>query len=134
MIYKGGANLELSVTITNGSVIPFQVYVSEFSGTIRVSLPHPTKNDMFSAAFLRDPGITFRVDSQLTLQNNEMLRGIINQVLSGVIRRVFLDLWVLPSQRGFYIPFMEPRTDVLSFEFRFLKPTQHLYQKVNPAI
>jgi hypothetical protein len=109
--YKGQASLKLDVNLTNGSKIPIQVHVGGLQGTLRIRVPSESWPDMLSVAFLRDPGLTFKVDTPLTLQNNETLRGIINKLLSTILRRVFLDLWVFPSFRTFYLPLLEPNPD-----------------------
>jgi hypothetical protein len=122
-VYKGGASIKVNVMLANGSEIPMQVFVSEFTGTIRLRLPHKKWNDMISVSFVRDPGVTFRVDAPITVQKNEMLRGMVNKALSAVMRRVFLDLWVMPSARSFYLPFLEPKDEVCVSNVRLsMKP------------
>lgn len=113
--YKGGAHLKLKVILANTTTVPIQLIVSEFSGTVRVRIPHEDYKDMLSVAFIRDPGINFKVDSPITLKGNETIRQMINNSLSAIIRRVFLDMWVIPSSRKFYLPLLEPMNKVSSF-------------------
>ena len=63
---------------------------------------------MLALAFLEDPGISFKVDTPITVQNNETLRNMINKFLSKLKRKIFLDMWVLPACRLFYLPMLEP--------------------------
>jgi hypothetical protein len=67
--------------------------MNEFNGTVRVRLPSERWADMLGFAFLEDPGVTFRVDSSITLADNQMLRNMINSVLSTIMRKTFLELW-----------------------------------------
>ncbi|KAI8851061.1 hypothetical protein BC829DRAFT_387868 [Chytridium lagenaria] len=37
-----------------------------------------------------------------------MVRGVINRLLAGLMRKVFLEMWVLPSWRHYFLPMMIP--------------------------
>ncbi|KAI9339616.1 hypothetical protein BDR26DRAFT_379530 [Obelidium mucronatum] len=64
---------------------------------------------MFSVAFLEDPGVSFKVEAPtITVGDNDLVRGMVSSVLSEIIRRVFLDMWVLPAWRTFFLPLMIP--------------------------
>ncbi|KAJ3359423.1 hypothetical protein HDU91_004925 [Kappamyces sp. JEL0680] len=111
LTYRGGASISIQATIANGSVIPVKVYMNEFSGTLRIRLPSERWDDMIGYAFVQDPGVTFRVESSLTLADNQMLRGMVNGVLSSLMRKTFLELWVLPSWRTTFLPLLEPNLE-----------------------
>ena len=104
--YDGGASVSIQASLTNGSVIPVQVFMNSFSGTLRARLPSERWEDMVGYAFVRDPGVTFRVDSSIT--DNQMLRGMVNSVLSSLMRKTFLELWVLPSWQTTFLPLLDP--------------------------
>lgn len=91
--YKGGASLKLTVVASNNTLIPIHVFCSEFRGTVRIRLPHERFDDMLSVSFIRDPGLNFRVDADITVQKNEYLRNMVNGALSTLMRRVFLDVY-----------------------------------------
>ncbi|KAJ3134642.1 PDZ domain-containing protein 8 [Geranomyces variabilis] len=113
--YDGGGSIAIQATVVGGLKLPVRVHVSGFSGKLRVRCPSIQWADMIGVAFVDDPGATFRVDSPLTVRDNEMLRGMVNKLLSSVVRKVFLELWVLPSWRTFFMPLMEPKLeDVLA--------------------
>ncbi|KAJ3169046.1 PDZ domain-containing protein 8 [Geranomyces variabilis] len=113
--YDGGGSIAIQTTVVGGLKLPVRVHVSGFSGKLRVRCPSIQWADMIGVAFVDDPGATFRVDSPLTVRDNEMLRGMVNKLLSSVVRKVFLELWVLPSWRTFFMPLMEPKLeDVLA--------------------
>ncbi|KND04614.1 uncharacterized protein SPPG_00332 [Spizellomyces punctatus DAOM BR117] len=78
---------------------------------VRIRCPSIKWPDMIGVAFVEDPGVSFRVDSPLTVGDNELLRGMVNKLLSSVVRKVFLELWVLPSWRTFFMPLMEPKLE-----------------------
>jgi hypothetical protein len=63
---------------------------------------------MLGFAFCEDPGVTFRVESSITLGDNQILKNMINTVLSTLMRKTFLELWVLPSWRTAFLPLLEP--------------------------
>jgi hypothetical protein len=63
---------------------------------------------MLAIAFVEDPGVSFIVDSPLTVGDNEYVRGVVNRLLAGIIRKIFTDMWVLPSWRNFFLPLMSP--------------------------
>ena len=60
---------------------------------------------MIGFAFVQDPGVTFRVESPLT-GDNHMLQSMVNSVLSSLMRKTFLELWVLPNYRTAFIPLL----------------------------
>jgi hypothetical protein len=106
--YRGGASIAIETTLVNGTVIPVKVTMNEFNGTIQTRLPSERWADMYGFHFVQDPGATFQVDTPITLRDNETVRAMINKVLSSLMRRTFLDLWVAPSWRTAYLPLMEP--------------------------
>jgi hypothetical protein len=111
--YRGGASITVELTLANGSVIPAKVSMNQLSGTIQIRLPSERWADMYGFHFVEDPGITFVVDTPITLRDNETVRSMINKVLSNLLRRTFLDLWVAPSWRTTFIPLMEPGLEAL---------------------
>jgi hypothetical protein len=106
--YRGGASIAVELTLANGSVIPAKVNMNQLNGTIQTRLPSERWGDMYGFHFVEDPGITLVVDTPITLRDNETVRSMINKVLSSLLRRTFLDLWVSPSWRTTFIPLMEP--------------------------
>ncbi|KAJ3412993.1 hypothetical protein HDV05_008644 [Chytridiales sp. JEL 0842] len=106
--YEGGGSLAIEATLTGGLSIPVRVHLSGFAGKLRVRCPSIGWADMLAIAFVEDPGINFIVDSPLTVGDNEMVRGVVNRMLAGIIRRIFMDMWVLPSWRHFFLPLMSP--------------------------
>ena len=67
---------------------------------------------MIGIAFVEDPGATFRVDSPITVRGSEYVRDMVNKLLASVVRKVFLEMWVLPSWRTFFMPLMTPKLEV----------------------
>lgn len=63
---------------------------------------------MIGFAFTTDPNLTFRVDSNWTLRDNEVLRGMVNTILTTIIQKIFLETWVLPSWRTAFFPLLDP--------------------------
>ncbi|KAJ3321898.1 hypothetical protein HDV06_003764 [Boothiomyces sp. JEL0866] len=115
LVYRGGASIVIQATLSNGLTIPVQVYMNEFKGTIRSRLPSEKWEDMIGFSFVRDPGVTFKgrrrlklVNSTITVRDNEILRNMVNKVLSTIVRKVFLETWVLPSWRTNFVPLLEP--------------------------
>ncbi|KAI8621916.1 hypothetical protein BC830DRAFT_45973 [Chytriomyces sp. MP71] len=108
LTYQGGASVGIDTTLTAGVNIPVRVFISSLSGKLRIRCPAIGYPDMYSIAFLEDPGVTFKVDSQITVRESELLKGMVNSVLAEIIRRVFLEMWVLPSWRTFFLPLMIP--------------------------
>ncbi|TPX75057.1 hypothetical protein CcCBS67573_g03680 [Chytriomyces confervae] len=108
LTYQGGASVGIETTLTAGVNIPVRVSVSSLSGKLRVRCPAIGYPDMYSIAFVEDPGVSFKVDSQITVRENELLKGMVNSVLAEIIRRVFLEMWVLPGWRTFFLPLMIP--------------------------
>ncbi|KAJ3241695.1 PDZ domain-containing protein 8 [Chytriomyces hyalinus] len=108
LTYQGGASVGIETTLTAGVNIPVRVSISSLSGKLRVRCPAIGYPDMYSIAFVEDPGVSFKVDSQITVRENELLKGMVNSVLAEIIRRVFLEMWVLPGWRTFFLPLMIP--------------------------
>ena len=106
--YQGGGSIVLQVTLTAGMVIPARVYLNQLTGVVRVRLPSTLWSDMIGVTFLKDPGISFTVDTPLTVGDNEMVRSMINKLLASIVRKTFLELWVLPGWRTFFLPQMQP--------------------------
>ncbi|KAJ1544823.1 PDZ domain-containing protein 8, partial [Nowakowskiella sp. JEL0078] len=106
--YIGGACIALEVSLTSGLTIPARVYIEQVSGKVRIRLPSVVAPDMLGFGFLEDPGINFRVDTPITFRDNEFVRDIINKGLGKIVRKVFIEQWVLPAWRIFFLPMMEP--------------------------
>lgn len=107
--YNGGGSIAIQTTLVGGLKLPVRVYLSALGGKLRLRCPSIKWADMVGVAFVEDPGVSFRIDSPITVGENELLRGMVNKLLSGVVRKVFLELWVLPSWRTFFMPLMEPK-------------------------
>jgi hypothetical protein len=115
MVYLGGASLELQVTLAKGKIIPVKVTLNEFKGMFQARIPSERWEDMIGFTFVDDPGLkmfylglTFKVDAPLTILENGPLRGVINKLLSNLMRRTFLDLFTLPAWRTNYFPHLDP--------------------------
>jgi hypothetical protein len=67
---------------------------------------------MINVAFTEDPGAEFVVESPITLRGNEYLRDMVNSLLAKLVRKLFLDQWVLPNFRSFFLPLMDPGSEV----------------------
>ncbi|KAI8847533.1 hypothetical protein BC829DRAFT_238570 [Chytridium lagenaria] len=106
--YMGGGSIAIETTLTAGLSIPVRVHLSGFSGKLRVRVPSVFWPDMLAVAFVEDPGVSFIVDSPLTVRDNEMVRGVVNRLLASLMRKVFVEMWVLPSWRNFFLPLMIP--------------------------
>jgi hypothetical protein len=63
---------------------------------------------MMGVAFTQDPGVEFVVDSPITVGDNQMVRDMVNTLLSRIARRIFLETWVMPHWRNFYLPLLQP--------------------------
>ncbi|KAI8916866.1 hypothetical protein BC831DRAFT_486021 [Entophlyctis helioformis] len=112
--YLGGGSILLQVSLTAGINIPARVYLNRFTGVIRVRAPSQKWPDMIGVAFVEDPGISFVVDAGITRGENDMIRGMVNRLLSSIVRKTFLELWVLPSWRTFFLPQMQPAPEDLA--------------------
>ncbi|KAJ2989662.1 hypothetical protein HDV02_004825, partial [Globomyces sp. JEL0801] len=134
IIYRGGASIVIECTLANGNVIPVQVFMNAFRGTLRTRLPSEKWLDMIGFAFVKDPGVSFKVDTPITLGENEMLRGMINKVLSTIMRKLFLDLWVLPSWRTQFLPFLEPKLEDMEVRNRSSSRVKEGGKKVKNSI
>ncbi|KAJ3039427.1 hypothetical protein HDV00_012204 [Rhizophlyctis rosea] len=117
LTYEGGASIAIETTLPGGLKLPVRVYLSALSGRVRVRCPSTRYADMIGIAFVEDPGATFRVDSPITVRGSEYVRDMVNKLLASVVRKVFLEMWVLPSWRTFFMPLMTPKLeDVLARE------------------
>ncbi|KAJ1555884.1 hypothetical protein HK405_011281 [Cladochytrium tenue] len=90
--YAGGGSVAIETTLTAGLSIPVRVYLSSLAGKLRVRCPSIGWPDMLAIAFVEDPGAYFTVDSPITVLDNEMVRGMVNKIIAGVMRKVFLDM------------------------------------------
>ncbi|KAJ3102419.1 hypothetical protein HDU97_000562 [Phlyctochytrium planicorne] len=106
--YMGGGSIAIEVTLTRGLSTTVRVYMSSLIGKLRIRVPSPEWPDMLSVAFVEDPGLSFIVDAPITVRENEMVRGVVNKLLAGIMRKVFLETWVLPSYRNYFLPLMIP--------------------------
>ncbi|KAJ3093272.1 hypothetical protein HK100_006717, partial [Physocladia obscura] len=110
--YEGGASVGIEPTLTSGYQIPVRATINALKGKVRVRVPAIGYQDMFSVSFLENPGVSFRIDAPtITVRNNNTLRSVISTVLSEIVRRVFLDMWVLPAWRTLFLPLMLPSLD-----------------------
>ncbi|KAI9325872.1 hypothetical protein DFJ73DRAFT_767241 [Zopfochytrium polystomum] len=110
--YKGGCTVAIETTLTAGAKFPVQVHTSGFAGKMLLRAPSVDWSDMVSVAFVEDPGISFLVDSPLTVRENELFRRAVNKVLASVLRRAVLEMWVLPNWRNIFMPMMTPTPEV----------------------
>ncbi|KAI8804495.1 hypothetical protein BJ742DRAFT_452722 [Cladochytrium replicatum] len=108
LTYMGGGSVTLEVTLTSGIMIPARVYLEKLSGKVRIRVPAVVAPDMMGLAFEEDPGANLRVDTPITVRDNEFVRDLVNKVLGKLVRKVFLEQWVLPAWRVFFLPMMEP--------------------------
>ncbi|KAI9202168.1 uncharacterized protein BJ171DRAFT_601097 [Polychytrium aggregatum] len=108
MKYTGGASIGIQATLVGGITIPVRVTLSSLEGKLRLRCPSEKWSDMLAITFAEDPGAAFTVDSPITLGESEMLRDMVNRVLGKIVRKMFLELWVLPSWRIFFMPLMAP--------------------------
>ncbi|KAJ3280587.1 hypothetical protein HK104_000570, partial [Borealophlyctis nickersoniae] len=111
LTYNGGGSVAIETTLAGGVKLPVRVYISALAGRLRVRCPSTKWGDMIGVAFVEDPGATFRVDSPITVRDNELVRSMVNKLLSSVVRKVFVELWVLPSWRTFFMPLMIPKLE-----------------------
>lgn len=79
--YQGGSSIKAEVMLTNGNCIPVSIVMNELQGTLLCRFPSLRWEDMLGIQFIKDPGISFHVNTPLTLGDNETLRGVINKVL-----------------------------------------------------
>ena len=59
--------------------------------------------------------IQFVVNSPITVRDNEIVRDMVNKLLGKIVRHLFLELWVLPNCRNFFLPLMEPSAGVIFY-------------------
>ncbi|KAI9096081.1 hypothetical protein DFS34DRAFT_695230 [Phlyctochytrium arcticum] len=111
LTYTGGGSIAIAATLTGGLKLPVRVRLGALAGKVRFRCPSVRWPDMIGIAFVEDPGAAFHVDSPITVGDNEYLRGMVNKLLSGVVRKIFLELWVLPSWRTLFLPLMEPKLE-----------------------
>ncbi|KAJ3127297.1 hypothetical protein HK100_009832, partial [Physocladia obscura] len=110
--YEGGASVGIEPTLTSGYQIPVRATINALKGKVRVRVPAIGYQDMFSVSFLENPGVSFRINAPtITVRNNTTLRSVISTVLSEIVRRVFLETWVLPAWRTLFLPLMLPSLD-----------------------
>ncbi|KAJ3215744.1 hypothetical protein HDU67_010382 [Dinochytrium kinnereticum] len=87
LTYTGGGSVAIEATLTRGLSMTARVYLSGFAGKLRIRIPDVNWSDMLSVAFVEDPGLTFMVDAPITMRENEIVRGMINRVLAGMMRK-----------------------------------------------
>ncbi|ORY49006.1 hypothetical protein BCR33DRAFT_714086 [Rhizoclosmatium globosum] len=110
--YDGGASVAIEPTLTRGLAVPLRVSINALKGKLRVRVPAIGYSDMFSVSFLEDPGVSFKVEAPtITVADNDMVRGMVSSVLSEIVRRVFLEMWVFPGWRTFFLPLMIPSVE-----------------------
>lgn len=115
ILYQGGASIAIEAVITGGIKFPARIYLNGFAGQLRFRLPSLDSADKIGVAFVKDPGVTFGIDAPLSAKTSETVRGMVNRLLESVVRKVFLDLWVLPAWRTFYLPMMNPKLQNTQF-------------------
>ena len=106
--YVGGANISIEAKLAGGMTLPVKVYLKGLKGVLRVRVPSVNWSDMLSVSFVSDPGVDFNVDSPITLRDNQMVKDFVNNILAKIVRKVFVETWVQPSWRNFYLPLMQP--------------------------
>ncbi|KAL2919880.1 hypothetical protein HK105_200797 [Polyrhizophydium stewartii] len=111
--YEGGGSILLEVTLSRNITVPARVYLNQFTGVIRVRAPSLLWPDMIGVAFVEDPGISFTVETgnQTGGDGTMFVRGMINSAIASIVRKTFLELWVLPSWRTFFLPQMQPSAE-----------------------
>ncbi len=115
IVYEGGASIALEATLAGGIRLPVRIYLNEFAGKARVRWPSYQWSDMLGIAFVEDPGVSFTIDAPLSAKTSETVRGMVNRLLESVARKLFLEMWVLPSWRTFYMPMVNPSFEVCFF-------------------
>ena len=114
ILYEGGASIAVEAIVTGGIKFPARIYLNDFAGQLRVRLPSLDSSEKIGIAFVKDPGVRFTIDAPLSVNASETARGMVNRILESIARKVFLDLWVLPSWRTFYLPMMNPSLNSVS--------------------
>lgn len=112
--YKGGASIAIEAQLPGGIKLPVRVHVGSMKGKVRMRTPSIPFNDMVAISFVENPGVNFTVDSPITIASSEYLRGMVNKLISNAIRKIFLEMWILPTWRAFFLPLMEPKLDDVS--------------------
>lgn len=69
---------------------------------------------MLCASFTEDPGVEFVVDSPLTLRDNHTVKEMVNKILSKIVKRAFIETWVAPQWRNFYLPLLQPPAELVN--------------------
>jgi hypothetical protein len=110
--YQGGASISLEASLTGGIKMNSKIVLNQLSGKMRVRWPSLQYNDMLGICFVQDPGVSFKIEGPLSSKTSESLRSMVNRFLETMARKLFLEMWVLPSWRNFYMPMMNPNLDV----------------------
>ena len=118
IVYQGGSSIAIEAIISGSIKFPARIYLNEFAGQLRFRMPSLDSQDKIGVAFVKDPGVRFTIDAPLSVKTSETVRGMVNRILESIARKVFLDLWVLPSWRTFYLPMMNPSPHFVSFSIR----------------
>ncbi|TPX48143.1 hypothetical protein SeLEV6574_g02194 [Synchytrium endobioticum] len=108
MTYPGGASVGIDCLLAAGFKVPVRVHVSGFAGKLRARMPSIKYRDSVGVSFVEDPGVTFTVDSPLTVGGIEGIRSMVNGLLARLIRNQFLEYWIIPAWHNVYLPMMVP--------------------------
>ena len=90
---------------------------------MQIRIPSPNFVDMMAITFIEDPGAEFAVDSPITVRENETVRILVNKLLSKIVLKIFLEQWVTPNWKNFFLPMLDPETHVLRLIQGFLSKT-----------
>lgn len=110
----GGANITIQARITGGIDVTVKVYLKSLSGKIQVRTPSIKWSDMLCVSFPEDPNVEFIVDSPITLRDNQTMKEMVNKLLSKIVRKAFIETWVAPHWRNFYLPLLQPPSDLIA--------------------
>ena len=114
-VYQGSASISIEVTIRGGIRIPARIYLNALAGKLRVRWPCTEWPDMIGITFVEDPGATFTIDAPLSSKTSEAIRNMVNRLLESIARKLFKEMWVMPSWRSFFMPMMNPTFEVCTF-------------------
>ncbi|TPX31738.1 hypothetical protein SmJEL517_g05029 [Synchytrium microbalum] len=111
--YPGGASVGIDCVLTAGFNIPVRVHVSGFAGKLRARIPSVKYQDSVGVSFVEDPGVTFTVESPITVGGIESIKSLVNSLLARLIKNQFIEFWILPKWHNVYLPMMMPAPDVV---------------------
>lgn len=113
MDYAGGFGVSIVTSLSMGIKIPVTAIMTSFRGRCQLRLPSPIDSCQYAIAFVEDPGVSFSVESSLWRRDNEMMRDVLNNLISKRLKHLFMDLLVLPNWRAFDLPLITYRRTVI---------------------